>query len=90
MTVRVRRLAGWSMAMTRWHDQTGTFHLMAVGEDGLVGPVCGSRAFSFSNAAHDQPPYGHTCRTCAKTERRLQQAAPSAARDQEGRRACPS
>jgi hypothetical protein len=87
--VRVRRLAGWSMAMTRWHDETGTFHLMAVGEDGLVGPVCGSRAYSFSNAAHKQPPYGHTCRTCAKVQRRLQQAA-SGTTEQEGRRACPS
>jgi hypothetical protein len=62
---------------------------MAIGADGLVGPVCGSRAFSFSNAAHKQPPYGHTCRTCAQVQRRLQQAA-SGTTEQEGRRACPS
>ncbi len=86
--MRVRRMAGWSMAMTRRHDETGTFHLMAVGEDGLVGPVCGSRAY-FGTVAHDQPPYGHTCRTCAKAERRLQQASPGTG-EQEGRRACPS
>ena len=89
MVTRVRRLAGWSMAMTRWHDETGTFHLIAVGEDGLAGPVCGSRAFSFGNAAHDQPPYGHTCRTCAKARRRLQQAAPATG-GPEGGRACRS
>jgi hypothetical protein len=73
------------MAMTKWHDETGTFHLMAVGEDGLVGPVCGSRAAYFGSAAHERPPYGHTCRTCIRAERRLSRGSPAAARGPEGR-----
>lgn len=61
------RFHGWAMAMDRWHDETGTFHLVTKRGPAVI--ACGARTYHHGGVESPPatiPTRGHACKRCVR------------------------